>query len=117
MPVRIKIDEDLPAEIASWLGAAGHDAQTVYLQGHTGLPDQQLWPSEQRILLTADKGFANARDYPSGSHAGVALFRLRRESRAGYIRLAEFLLAQVRLEEIAKAIVVVSPDAIRILRA
>ena len=69
------------------------------------------------MLFTADKGFANARDYPPGSHAGVVLFRLPRESRAGYIRLAEFLLARVKLDDVVGAIVVVSPDAIRVLRA
>jgi hypothetical protein len=68
------------------------------------------------MLFTADEGFANARRYPPGSHAGVVLFRLRRESRAGYIRLAEFLLSELKLDEIIGAIVVVSPDAIRVLR-
>jgi hypothetical protein len=71
---------------------------------------------EQRMLLTADKGFANARDYRPGSHAGVVLFRLPLESRAGYIRLAQFLLTHVKLDEVIGAIVVVSPDAIRVLR-
>lgn len=68
------------------------------------------------MLFTADKGFASALTYPPGSHAGVVLFRLPRESRAGYIRLAEFLLAQVKLDDIVGAIVVVSPKSIRILR-
>src|SRR4051794_7357127 len=109
MAVPVKVDEDLPAEISDLITAAGHDAKTVFVQGDSGLPDDQLWPKiqqEQRMLFTADKGFANARDYPPGSHAGVVLFRLPRESRAGYIRLAEFLIAQVKLVDIAGAIVV-----------
>jgi predicted nuclease of predicted toxin-antitoxin system len=88
MPVPVKIDEDLPQEIAVLVDTAGHDATTVYAQGHGGLPDDQLWSiiqEEQRLLFTADKGFANARVYPPGSHAGVVLFRLPRESRAVYI--------------------------------
>ena len=120
MSVPVKVDEELPGDIASLCRAASHDATTVYLQGHSGLPDERLWPivqQEQRMLLTADKGFANARDYPPGSHAGVVLFRLPRESRAGYIRLGEFLLAQLKLDNVVGAIVVVSPDAIRVLRA
>jgi hypothetical protein len=32
MPVPVKIDEDLPAGIASQLTTAGHDAKTVYVQ-------------------------------------------------------------------------------------
>ena len=69
------------------------------------------------MLFTADKGFANARCYPPGTHAGVVLFRLPRESRAGYIRLVEFLLSQVNLDDLVGAIAVVSPDAIRVLRS
>lgn len=42
MPVPVKVDEDLPADIALLVSAAGHDAATVYAQGHTGLPDVQL---------------------------------------------------------------------------
>jgi hypothetical protein len=119
MSVSIKVDEDLSAEIAHRLCAAGHDATTVYLQGHTGIPDNLLWSKvqdERRLLFTADKGFANARDYPPGSHVGVVLFRLPRESRAGYIRLVDFLLKELNLDDINGAIVVVSPDSIRILR-
>jgi hypothetical protein len=104
MTVPVKVDEDLPGDIANLCKAAGHDAMTVYLQGYTGFADDQLWPKvqqEQRMLFTADKGFANARNYPPGSHAGVVLFRLPRESRAGYMRLAEFLLAHVALDDIA----------------
>lgn len=66
--------------------------------------------------MTADKGFANAQAYPPGSHAGVVLFRLPRESRAGYVRLAGFLMAQLKLDDLAGAIAMVSPDAIRVLR-
>jgi predicted nuclease of predicted toxin-antitoxin system len=120
MSVSIKVDEDLPADIADLLRAAGHDTATVYTQGHSGLPDEQLWPTVQqegRMLLTADKGFANARTYPPGTHAGIVLFRLPHESRAAYVRLAKFLLGQLKLEDIAGAIVVVSPDAIRVHRA
>jgi predicted nuclease of predicted toxin-antitoxin system len=120
MPVSVKIDEDLPAGIADLLTAAGHDAKTVYVQGHTGLPDDQLWPKvqqEQRMLFTADKGFANARNYPPGSHFGVVLFRLPRESRTGYLKLTEFLLSQLKLDDVVGALVVVSPGVIRVLRA
>jgi len=120
MPVRIKVDEDLPTDVADLLRAAGHDAETVYGQGFSGLPDEQLWPKvqqEQRMLLTTDKGFANAMVYPPGTHAGIVLFRLPRESRAGYLRLVQVFLGRVQLEEIAGAIASVSPDAIRVRRA
>ncbi len=119
MATSVKVDEDLPKEIADLLNAAGHDASTVYLQGHSGLPDDELWPivqAERRLLLTADKGFADARKYPAGSHAGIVLFRLHRESRAGYIRLANLLLQHASLDDLIGTITVVTPEAIRVHR-
>lgn len=119
MSAAVKVDEDLPAEMAVVIAQAGHDAKTVHGQGLTGSPDAQLWPiiqQESRILITADKGFANAITYPPGTHAGIVLFRLPRESRAGYLRLAKYLVAQINLEDLSGSIAVVSPDSIRVLR-
>lgn len=53
MPVPVKIDEDLPAEIPNLVDAAGHDAKTVYVQGYTGMPDVQLWPKIPTALEVA----------------------------------------------------------------
>jgi predicted nuclease of predicted toxin-antitoxin system len=89
---RIKVDEDLPGEIATLLRAGGHDALSVFEQHLTGTTDDKLWPliqAESRILFTADKGFGDVRAHPPATHAGVVLFRLPRESRAAYIRLVE----------------------------
>ena len=40
--MKVKIDENLPAEIADDLRALGHDAMTVVDQGMAGIPDEQL---------------------------------------------------------------------------
>ena len=88
-------------------------------EGLTGTPDEELWNAvrqEQRCLFTADKGFANAQLFPPGTHAGIVLLRLRRESRAGYIHLTESLLAGVDIESAIGAIVVVTPGAVRMYR-
>jgi len=119
MPIAVKVDEDLPAEVADLLRKAGHDAQTVMQEALTGTLDAELWKvvqQEQRCLFTADKGFANAQLYPPGTHAGVVLLRLPRESRAGYIQLTDSLLAGMNIESATGAIVVVTPGAIRLYR-
>jgi len=119
VPIRIKVDEDLPAEIADLLRVPGHDVQTVVQEGLTGTPDDRVWgvaQEEGRCLFTADKGFANAHIHPPGTHAGIVLLRLPRESRAGYVRLIERLLADLDFESAAGAIIVVTPEAIRIHR-
>jgi len=63
VPVAIKVDEDLPAVVAEQLRQAGHEEQTVGDERLTGASDADLWDVVQqghRLLLTADKGFANA---------------------------------------------------------
>ena len=119
MPIRFKVDEDLPRDVAVLLREAGHDAATVVEQGLTGTSDDALWASvlqENRCLVTADKGFANARSHPPGSHAGIVLCRLPRESRTAYLDLTRLLLTTFDMESVAGGIVVVSPDAIRLHR-
>jgi len=89
--VRFKVDEDLPRQIADLLTAHGHNATTVVGQGWQGMSDEILWPrvqNECRWLMTADKGFADLRLYPPGSHAGVILLRSQEESRQAYMELA-----------------------------
>ncbi len=119
MSVRIKIDEDLPTEVAERLRAAGHDACTVREQERVGATDRELWDlvqSEERMLVTADKGFADPRTVGSEPHHGIVLLRLPRESRSGYIRLIEALLDVNGIETAGGAIVVVTPSVIRVLR-
>ena len=99
--------------------AVGHDAHTVGNQQLQGCPDEELWAvvqRENRCLVTADKGFGDPRRHAQTAHGGIVLFRLPRESRAGYVRLTEQLLAGYNLEELRGTILVVTPQAIRVHR-
>jgi predicted nuclease of predicted toxin-antitoxin system len=81
---RVKIDEDLPRQIAALLNACGYNAATVVEQGWQSASDDVLWTrvqNEQRWLMTADKGFADLRNNPPGTHTGVILLRAQEESR------------------------------------
>ena len=116
MHTRVKVDEDLPREIAYMIRSAGHDACTVVEQKMTGSTDVHLMRvvrKERRCLITADKGFADPRKHPPGTHSGIVLFRLPRESRKGYVRLAKLLLASATLEELSGSITVVTPTGVR----
>lgn len=120
MSARVKVDEDLPRQIVDLMIAHGHDAATVVEQGWQGAPDHVLWfrvQDERRWLITADKGFADLRQYPAGSHAGVILLRAEEESRRAYLELAAIALDRLKLEEIAGALVVVTQRGVRIRRA
>jgi predicted nuclease of predicted toxin-antitoxin system len=117
---RVKIDEDLPRQIADLVAARGHDAATVVGQGWQGASDADLWPrvqGEGRWLITADKGFADLRLHPAGSHAGVILLRAGEESRRAYLELAAIALDRLKLDNLSGAVVVVTNRGVRICRA
>ena len=119
MGVRIKVDEDLPVEVASLFVGLGHDAVTVAAQGWQGLADELLWPrvqSERRWLVTADKGFADLRRYSPGTHAGVLLLRPAEENRRAYVRFARSAAEQLDLDDLAGSLIVMTPRGIRIRR-
>ena len=120
MAVRLKVDENLPGDVADALVSHGYDAVTVGDQGWQGLNDDELWPriqSEGRWLVTADKEFADLRRYPPGTHVGIILLRLSEESREDYSQLAESVVQRVKLDDIAGAVVVVNQRGVRIRRA
>jgi predicted nuclease of predicted toxin-antitoxin system len=120
MAARLKIDEDLPQEIAELLNAHGYDAVTVREQGWTGSADGDLWQriqKEDRWLVTADKGFADVRLYPPGTHAGLRLLRANEEGLEDDLRLAVKAVERLPFEELSGAVVVISDRGVRIRRA
>jgi len=119
VPVRLKVDENLPNEIAESLNRHGCDALTVRNQGWQGIADDELWgrvQGEQRWLVTADKEFADLRRYPPGSHAGLILLRSSEKSRADYLQLVGVVLDRVKLDEVGGAVVVVTRRSVRVRR-
>jgi predicted nuclease of predicted toxin-antitoxin system len=114
--VKFKIDENLPCELAVYLREAGHDAETVFDEGLSGAPDGRLMHiahAEDRILMTLDKGVANLRKYPSGTSAGVVLFRPDRSGRKTVLAFIQERLSDILALDLLKRITVVTPSRIR----
>ncbi|HWO87473.1 MAG TPA: DUF5615 family PIN-like protein [Stellaceae bacterium] len=102
------------------IDCSGHDTATVVEQGWQGTPDNILWSliqSERCWLITADKGFADLRRYPPGSHWGVILLRAPEESRRAYMELVSLMLDRVDLDRLGGAVVVATGRGVRIRRA
>jgi len=118
--MHIKVDEDLPPIAAQWLRAKGYEASTVVEQGMGGWKDEPLWEVVQRdgqFLLTADKGFADIRTHPPGTHGGILLLRPDRDGIKPILKLLKEVLAQVDLETLAGTIAVATPRGLRIRRS
>ena len=77
--MKIKLDENLPRALEDLLVAGGHDVTTVPQEALGGSNDPRVLNAatgEDRLLMTFDLDFADIRQYPVGSHAGVVVFRL-----------------------------------------
>lgn len=113
---RVKLDEDLPADLVEICRLHGIDAVTVQRQAWCGRADAALPAAirkEERWLFAADKGSADIRHYPPGAHHGIVCFRAAQLSRGAYVHLAMQLLTSVGLEQRRGSLVVVSSRGIR----
>jgi predicted nuclease of predicted toxin-antitoxin system len=82
--MKFKIDENLPAEFAELLVAAGHDAKTVVDQCMSGATDTaviEICTKEGRALVTLDLDFADIRAYPPHKYAGIMVLRVIRQDK------------------------------------
>jgi predicted nuclease of predicted toxin-antitoxin system len=77
--MKVKLDENMPADLVDLLRASGHDVDSVRDEGLSGSDDRTILKaatSEDRVVVTFDVGFGNIREYPPGSHSGIVVFRL-----------------------------------------
>jgi predicted nuclease of predicted toxin-antitoxin system len=94
--MRFKLDENLPAILASDLAHVGHDATTCQAEGIAGNKDAVIAShaaSEGRILITFDLDFSDIRKYPPGTHPGIVVFRTHNQDittcRTAFARLSK----------------------------
>ena len=77
--MKVKLDENIPASVASRLAQVGVDADTVMSEGLRGRPDADVWAAAQgeaRLLVTQDLDFSDIRIFKPGTHHGLLLLRL-----------------------------------------
>ena len=113
----LKIDENLPAEVAERLRGAGHDALSVFEQGLGGSGDERLkgvLQDEGRALLTLDLGFADIRLHPPEEFSGVIVLRLVRQDRQHVLAMVESLLPFLNQNPLERRLWIVRNGGLRI---
>jgi len=83
------------------------------------MTDSGLWQgvqAEGRWLVTADKEFADFRHRPPGTHAGIILLRSNQEGLDEYLRLAQRVMDDVNLDDVAGAVIVATSRGVRLRR-
>ena len=74
--MKIFVDENIPNVIVLELQTMGHDVLDIRGTPQQGMLDDELWAlaqSEQRLLVTTDKGFTAHREE---DHWGILVIRL-----------------------------------------
>jgi predicted nuclease of predicted toxin-antitoxin system len=117
--VKIKLDENLPAQLARALTALGHDTDTVPQEGLAGMPDPDIWAAAQtagRFFITQDLDFSDIRRYVPGTHAGLLLVRLRAPGRQALTRRIYDVFQREPVETWRRAFIIVTDHKLRIHR-
>lgn len=88
----IKLDENLPTELAFSLRQLGHNVETVPEENLGGATDNEVWQvaqQESRFLITQDLDFSNVHWFVPGTHHGILLLRLNHPTRRHLIQRVE----------------------------
>lgn len=120
MAFAVKVDEDLPRLALQFLREHGYDASNVFDQNMGRWKDPPLLEviqEEKQFLVTADKGFADVRAYPPGTHRGILLLRPDEDGIRPVLELLRQVLDSYPLENLAGTITVATPRGIRVRKA
>ncbi len=119
MAFKIKVDEDLPMDVAKKLKERSYGTYNVVGEKMGGWKDPQLWNALQKegmFLITADKEFGNILKYPPGTHNGVLLLRPDEDGIKPILELLDKVLASISLKDMSGMLIVATPKRIRIRR-
>ena len=118
--MQFKIDENLPDELASLFRSEGWDASTVPEQQLSGTVHPRLasiCATEERILVTYDRGFSNIKRYQLQGSPGIIVFRLKRQDTPYLLGVAGRLVLALREREPRNELWIVRDTRIRVRSA
>jgi len=116
--MKIKVDENLPAIVASILCSIGHDALTVPQEGLAGKDDSCIWKiaqEEGRFLITQDLDFSDRSRFAPGTHHGILLLRLRKPGCRALSDRVRWLFSHENVDKWKRCFVVATERKLRIL--
>ncbi|MBI3183288.1 MAG: DUF5615 family PIN-like protein [Myxococcales bacterium] len=115
--MRFKVDEDLPAEVATLLRSAGHEAETVHDEGMRGWTDQDIGKrcqAEGRALVTLDLGFADVRANPPEQNPGLMVLRVGRQDKPHVLAVLRSALSLLEQEPLEGKLWIVEEGRVRV---
>lgn len=113
----IKLDENLPVDLAFSLRQLGHDVETVPEENLGGTLDDVIWQAAQdegRFLITQDLDFSNIHQFKPGTHHGILLLRLKTATRRSLIQRVEAIFARESVVQWSGCLVIATDRKIRV---
>jgi predicted nuclease of predicted toxin-antitoxin system len=117
--VKLKLDDNLPADAVAAARSAGFDVDTVVDEGLAGAPDAdvvQVATREGRLVVTLDRGLADIRLHPPGTHAGILVLQVADQRPRLIVEALVTAIDGLDLDDIAGCNVVVRGEEARIRR-
>jgi predicted nuclease of predicted toxin-antitoxin system len=117
--LKLKLDENIPSSARARLALLGHDVDTVLDENLGGRADPQIWAAaqhEERLLVTQDMDFSDARHFAPGTHCGILVVRLPDSEQW---RIADYLVGWFSSHEAntwSRCFVVATATRIRVRR-
>lgn len=117
--MRIKLDENLPADALAIALGLGHDADSVTNEGLIGASDVEVLAAatrDGRLLITLDRRFGDVRAHPPGTHAGIVVLRVESQDAGAVTDAVRAFLSSDDLGDVAGCVVVVRGHLVRVRR-
>ena len=115
--MKIKLDENMPAELVHALESLGHDVETVPQELLAGVADPLVRKAarlESRFLVTQDKKFIDKRTWESDPGSGAMLVRIDNETRQLIFNTVLDAFTREPVESWIGCIVVVTASKVRV---
>ena len=117
--MKVKLDHNLSRHLQKTLEAFGHDVDTAFDEGLARATDKEVLheaTAQDRILFTLDRDFLNLKRFPPKRHAGVVVFRPRRQGAVAVTKMVVAFVRSVDLKRFHKRTVLVERTRIRIFK-
>lgn len=115
--MRVKLDENLGAQLVAAFRKAGHDVATVADERLQGTADRQLIDAaraEERCLVTLDVEFGNPLVFRPSDYRGIAVLRLGAPmTHSALVACVDALLSALERADVVGKLWIVQPGRVR----
>lgn len=118
MKILALADSDIARSTRGLLEYHGFEVDSVDTRLGSGIPDHivaDLARRENRVLISADKAFANGRKYPPSLYAGINVIRIKPLTAERMNRALQRFLAQSTISDYQGLLVVVTATKARVI--